>query len=195
MDSYITGNTIKKLRRKLGITQSSLAEKLNISDKTVSKWETGKGYPDITLIEQLARELNVSVAELLSGNTVINENRGFNMKRSFFYVCPVCGNFFASAGKGTICCHGITLPPEEPEEEDDRHQIHVEIAEDEYYVTVNHEMTKEHYISFLAAVSDNGIMITKLYPEGNAETRFKKNRTCAIYAYCNRHGLFKKTIR
>ena len=76
------------------------------------------------------------------------------------------------------------------EECDDEHRINVETIEDEYYVTVDHEMTKEHYISFLAAVSDQGVQLVKLYPEGPCETRFRKNRIRKIYSYCNHHGLF-----
>ena len=195
MNSYITGGIIKKLRESRGTTQSELAEILNVSDKTVSKWETGKGYPDITLIEPLASALNVSVMELLSGDKITNQNRSFNMKRSLFYVCPVCGNVIISTGEAVICCHGIALPPAEAEEPDENHIINIEAVEDEYYVTVNHEMSKEHHISFLAAVTDCGILMTKLYPEGNAEARFKINRTYAVYAYCNRHGLFKVKIK
>lgn len=195
MNSYITGGIIKKLRESRGITQAELAEILNVSDKTVSKWETGKGYPDITLIEPLASALNVSVMELLSGDEITNQNRSFNMKRSLFYVCPVCGNVILSTGEAVVCCHGITLPPAEAEEPDENHEINIETVEDEYYVTLSHEMSKEHHISFLAAVTDCGILMTKLYPEGNAEARFKINRTYAVYAYCNRHGLFKATIK
>lgn len=195
MNSYITGNIIKKLREQRGYTQSKIAQILNVSDKTISKWETGKGYPDITLIEPLAAALNVSVVELLSGTETRNSNRSFNMKRSIFYVCPVCGNVIFSTGEAVVCCHGITLPPVEAEEADESHEIIIEPVEDEYFVTVNHEMRKDHHISFLAAVTDNGVLITKLYPEGNAEARFKINRTYAVYAYCNQHGLFKTKLK
>ena len=69
--------------------------------------------------------------------------------------------------------------------------MNIEIVEDEYYVTLDHPMTKDHYISFIAALSDQGIQFVKLYPEGNAEARFKRNRVEKLYAYCNRHGLFQ----
>lgn len=191
MDTYITGATIKRLREEKNMTQASLAAKLGVSDKTVSKWETGRGYPDITLLEPVAAALGVSVVELMSGGAVTNGNRSFNMKRTLFYVCPVCGNVSVCAGEAVVCCCGVTLVPSEAEEPDGTHEISVETVEDEYYITVNHEMTKEHYISFLAFVSDNGVSLIKLYPEGDAEARFKINRTYAVYAYCNRHGLFK----
>ena len=194
MNSYVTGAMIKKLRENNNMTQTQLAEKLGVSDKTVSKWETAKGYPDITLIEPLAETLGVSVIELFSGDEIINRNKSFNMKRSKIYVCPVCGNVIVATGEAVISCCGVTLPAEEAEEADEAHTISVDIVEDEYYVTVSHEMTKEHYISFFAAVTDNGISVTKLYPEQAAEARFKINRTQAISAYCNKHGLFSVRI-
>lgn len=102
------------------MTQLQLAERLGVSDKTVSKWETGKGYPDITLMEPIANAFSVSVPELMSGNTVSNSNVSANMMRSRFYVCPVCGNVLHSMGEAVIHCHGVLLQPEEPEETDKR---------------------------------------------------------------------------
>lgn len=190
MDSYITGAVIKRMREDKNLTQLALAEKLGVSDKTVSKWETGKGYPDITLVEKIAEILGVSVSELFSGGEVTNKNKSSNMKRCKIYVCPVCGNVIVSTGEAVISCCGITLNFQEAEEADGEHTITVETVEDEYYVTLIHDMTKEHYISFIAAVSDNGISVTKLYPEQSAEARFKINRTEKLLAYCNKHGLF-----
>jgi desulfoferrodoxin len=112
------------------------------------------------------------------------------MTKGRFYVCPVCGNVIQTTGEAVVSCCGITLPPLEPEISDTEHGINVEIVEDEYYVTVDHPMEKDHYISFIAAVSDGGIQFTKLYPEGNAEARFRISCVKKIYAYCNRHGLF-----
>lgn len=87
--NYVTGNTIKRLREKKGITQKQLADMLAVSDKTVSKWETGKGLPDIGIIKELAEALQVSIAELLTGDVVKNENTSGNMKKMSFYVCPI----------------------------------------------------------------------------------------------------------
>ncbi len=191
MNSYITGNTIKELREKKGLTQSELAKKLGITDKAVSKWETGKGLPDITLLEPISRVFGVSVAELISGETVTNKNVSANMLRARFYVCPVCGNVMWSVGESVISCHGIVLPALSAETSDTAHQTEIENVEDEYFVSVNHPMKKDHYISFVAAVSDNGIQIYKLYPEQDAAVRFKRNRVENIYFYCNKDGLFK----
>ena len=194
MDNYITGATIKRLRESKGMTQDELAQKIFVSNKTVSKWENGHGLPDISLMEPLAKALNISVIELFSGNEVRNKNRAFNMKKVQFYTCPVCGNVIQATGEAVISCCGITLPPLEEEVDNDSHKLHIETVEDEYYVSIDHPMTKEHYISFIAAVYDNGVDFVKLYPEGTAEARFKLGRAKLLLAYCNHHGLFKKKL-
>ena len=190
MNQYVTGAVIKELREKNHFTQAELAEKLNVSDKTISKWETGKGYPDITLLEPIANVFGVSVTELISGNAVRNKNVSGNMKRSKFYVCPVCGNVIHSMGEAVIHCHGVLLCPAEAEDADDNHEMIVERVEDAYFVRIEHEMTKQHYISFIAAISSDRIQMVKLYPEGNAEARFKLNGVKEIFFYCNKDGLF-----
>ena len=191
MDRYVTGAVIRRLRESKTLTQEELADKLFVTSKAVSKWETGQGFPDISLLEPLAKALDISVIELLSGEDVKNSNRSFNMLRGKFYVCPVCGNVIRSTGEAVVSCCGITLPPAEPEEADDDHMIMKEVVEDEYYVTMDHPMTKDHYISFLAAVTDQGMEFVKLYPQGPCEARFKIRRLKYLYAYCNRHGLFR----
>lgn len=193
MDKYVTGAVIKKLRENKKMTQEELADTLFVSSKAVSKWETGQGFPDISLIEPLAKALDISVIELFSGEDIQNRNRSSNMLKSRFYVCPVCGNAVRSTGEALISCCGITLPPLEPENTEPKHDIRVEIIEDEYYVAIDHPMQKDHYISFLAAVSDSKVQFVKLYPEGNAEARFKIDGVRQFYAYCNRHGLFRLT--
>lgn len=191
MNQYITGTMIKRLREKKNISQSKLAEALDVSDKAVSRWETGRGYPDITLIEPLAAALGVSVIELFSGDTVVNTNRASQMLRMKLYVCPVCGNVIQSCGEAVVSCCGITLPPLEAEPADEMHPVKVERVEDEYYITLDHAMDKNHFISFITAVRDNGFETRKLYPEENAEARFKISGTRFFYCYCNRHGLFR----
>ena len=195
MDQYITGAIIRRLREEKGMTQSALAERLCVSDKTVSKWETGKGYPDISLLQSLAAALDISVVELLSGADISNRNRSGNLLRSQFYVCPVCGNILTGLGNALISCHGVTLPPLEAEEADEAHALCIEPVEDEYYITVNHPMTKEHYISFIAGVSDHSVQLVKLYPEANAEVRLKRDRLQKILFYCNRDGLFCSILK
>lgn len=193
MNQYVTGAMIKRLREKRGMTQQQLADRIAVSDKAVSRWETGRGYPDISLIEPLSDALGVSVIELFAGENVTNTNRGFNMRRLKLHVCPVCGNVIQAVGEAVISCCGIVLPPLEAEPGDEAHAARIEKVEDEYYVTVDHGMEKSHYISFILAVRDDGCEMKKLYPEGNAEARFRISRTKELYYYCNRHGLFRIT--
>lgn len=194
MNQYVTGAVIKELREKYHFTQAELAEKLNVSDKTVSKWETGKGYPDISLLEPIAKVFDISVTELISGNAVKNVNVSANMMRSLFYVCPICGNSIHSMGEAVIQCHGIILKPSQAEETDEKHKVFIERVEDEYYVRIEHDMTKQHYISFIAALSSDKLQMIKLYPEGNAEARIKINGVKKILFYCNRDGLFSSNV-
>ena len=194
MNQYVTGAVIRELREKNHFTQAELAEKLNVSSKTISKWETAKGYPDISLLEPLAEIFRVSLTELISGNAVNNVNVSANMLRSKFYVCPVCGNVLHSMGEAVIHCHGVLLTPCQPEETDENHKIFIERVEDEYYVRIEHDMTKEHYISFVAALSADKVQMIKLYSEGNAEVRFKINGVKKILFYCNRDGLFSMNV-
>ncbi len=154
MNQYVTGTVIRELREKNNMTQLQLAEKLGVSDKTVSKWETAKGYPDITLLEPIAKVFRISVTELISGSTIHNANVSANMMRSKFYVCPVCGNVIHSMGEAAIHCHGILL-------------------------------------ASLEAKASDDMQMVKLYPEGNAEARFKLRRVRRIFFYCNRDGLFR----
>lgn len=190
MNQYITGAVIKQLREKQNITQLQLADKLGVSDKAVSKWETGRGYPDVTLLQPIADALSVSVAELLSGEAVVNENVSANMLKSKFYVCPICSNVIHSMGEAVVSCHGIALKPIDAEKSNDKHIVAIEKVEDEYFVQIDHPMTKQHYISFIASVSCDSVQIKKLYPESSAQARFKINGVKRIYYYCNRDGLF-----
>lgn len=194
MDSYVTGAAIRALRERRKLTQAELADTIGVSSKTVSKWETAKGLPDITLLQPLAQALGISVLELMNGEPIVNRNLSANMLRSKFYVCPLCGNVICAAGNALVSCCGITLPPLEAEDADDHHAVTLEPAEDEQFLTVHHPMTKDHYISFLAYVTTDRVLLVKLYPEGNAETRLQLRGMGKLYYYCNRHGLFRKNV-
>ena len=195
MNNYVTAGAIKALREKEGLTQNQLAQILNVSDKAVSKWETAKGLPDITLIEPLAAALGVSVPELMSGEKVTNNNVSANLLRAKFYVCPVCGNVIYASGDALISCCGIILPALEASEPDGEHEVKIETVEDESFITVSHSMTKQHYISFAAFATSDRIQLVKFYPEGNAETRMNLRGGGYLYVYCNRHGLMKQKVR
>lgn len=206
MASYISGASIRALRERAGMTQRHLADQLGITDKAVSKWETDRGLPDITLVEPLACALGVSVAELLSGEQIVNANRAGNLLRAKFYVCPLCGNVIHATGEASISCCGIALPvlevenavdgriPAAPENaaaaDPSVHLPQVEVADGEVYLTMEHPMGKDHFISFMAYVTTDQVFFRKLYPEQTADARFPYRGLGIIFAYCNRHGLF-----
>ena len=192
MNTYVTGSTIKRLREARHLTQAELGDKIGVSSKTVSKWETAKGLPDISLLQPLSQALGVSVIELMNGEQITNSNRSSNLLRSRFYVCPVCGNVLWGFGDTLISCCGVTLPALEAEEPDEEHRLTVETVEDEHYLSIFHPMTKEHYISFAAFVTTDRIQLVKFYPEGNAQTRMQLRGRGMLYWYCNRHGLYRQ---
>ena len=192
MNTYVTGTTIRNLREASGFTQAELAQKIGVSSKTISKWETAKGLPDISLLQPLAQELGISVIELMNGEHITNKNTSANMLRCKFYVCPVCGNIIHSSGSAVISCCGITLPPLEAEEADADHTVTIEQVEDEHFITIRHPMTKQHFISFVAFVTSDRIQMVKLYPEGNPDTRLQLRGMGYLYYYCNHHGLFRR---
>ncbi len=197
MEPYVTGSAIRQLREQKHLTQAQLAQALAVSDKTVSKWETAKGLPDISLLEPLAAALGVSVLELMHGAPVVNANRSANLLRSKLYVCPVCGNMLFAAGSAVVSCCGIALPELDlrtAEEPDNAHRLTLEKIEDELFVSAQHPMTKEHYLSFLACLTADHLQLVKLYPEGSSECRFPLRGAGILYLYCNRHGLMKQTF-
>lgn len=194
MNTYVTGAAIKAIREKHNMTQAELAERIGVSSKTVSKWETGKGLPDISLLQPLSQALSISVIELMNGQHIMNKNISGNMLRSKFYVCPICGNVIHCTGDAVISCCGITLPALSAEETDEEHAITIEKVEDEHFITVHHPMTKQHYISFIVYVNDHQMQMVKLYPESNAETRLQLRGRGYLYYYCNQHGLFRQKV-
>ena len=191
MNTYVTGTTIKRLRETRKMTQAELAAAIGVSSKTVSKWETAKGLPDISLLQPLAQALGISVMELMNGEHITNRNISANLLRSKFHVCPVCGNILHSTGNALISCCGITLPALDPEAPDDAHAITVETVEDEHFITIHHPMTKAHYISFVAFVTSDRVQLVKLYPEGSSQTRLPLRGIGHLYYFCNHHGLFQ----
>ena len=195
MDSKKTGALIRAARVKKRLKQRELADRLLVSDKTVSKWETGGGCPDAGLLPALSAALGVGVDELLRGSLSENESDRGNMKRLRFYVCPQCGNILTSTGEAAVSCCGAPLRPLEARVPDEAHELTVERVEDEWFVSSRHPMEREHYISFAALLTSDRLELVRCYPEWELQTRFFRRGMSTLYWFCTKDGLFQKPIR
>ncbi len=190
MDCKKFGTLIAALRREKGMTQKQLADAMHLSDRTISKWERGAGFPDITLLQALSAQLNVNLEKMLTGDLNANETDGGNMKRIKFYVCPNCGNVLTSSTEAEIFCCGRKLLPLVPKPADEAHQLTTQIVEDDFYITFPHEMTKEHYLRFVAYVGYDRMLLVRLYPEQSGEVRFPQMHGGKLFCCCSRDGLW-----
>ena len=195
MDCMKVGKLILQLRTEKGLTQKQVADQLNISNKTISKWECGLGCPDVSLWEKLANVLGADILKLLHGELNPNRPDVGRMDRIQFYVCPTCGNILTSTGAASIACCGRQLQPLRPAVADPSHAPVVEVVEDEYYAAVEHEMRREHYLLFAACVNDDRVWFNRLYPEQSPAFRFPNMRNRAsLYLYCTKHGLMRYRV-
>lgn len=194
MDCKKVGKLIYELRKEKNMTQKQVAELMNISDKTISKWERGLGCPDISLLLKLSDIFGVSIEGILSGEINLNELEGGNMKNIRFYICDKCGNLITTIGEAAISCCGKKIEPSIAKKAEDGHKLNVETIENELFITSEHEMKKEHYISFVAHVKGDRVQIVKQYPEWNMQFRLNQNGRGKLYFYCTEHGLFYQIV-
>lgn len=196
MDNSKVGQLIFQLRREKGLTQQQLAEMLHISNKAVSKWECGHGAPDIALLGELSSVLRADIQGLLQGELNPNRTDTGKIDRTRFYVCPVCGNILTSTGEANISCCGRHLMPLTLSSDDSAPEISIEEMDTDYYVSISHEMSKSHYISFAAWVNDSCLWFQRLYPEQSPAFRMPAvRRNGKLYLYCIRDGLFQYPLK
>ena len=188
------GSLIFALRKEKGLTQKQLADFMNISDRTISKWERGLGCPDVSLLPELSRLLGVNIEEILNGELSENSFVGGNMKKAKYFVCKTCGNIVMSTGNAFISCCGRKLEAETPVKAADSEKLCVEQVEDEWYITSSHSMEKAHYISFVAFATGDKIHIVKQYPEWDLQVRLPKREHGTLLWYCTNHGLFYMAV-
>jgi len=192
MDCAKVGKLILQLRIEKGLTQKQVADRLNISNKTISKWECGLGCPNVSLWEELAKVLGADILKLLQGELNPNCPDVGKMNHIQFYVCPTCGNILTSTGAASIACCGSQLQPLTPTAAVRKHAPLIEEVDDEYYAIVEHEMCREHYLLFAACVNDDCVWFNRLYPEQSPAFRFPNMRSGgSLYLYCIKHGLMK----
>ena len=194
MDQEKTGELIRTFRNEKKLTQKQLAERLNVSDKAVSKWERGHGCPDISILSELAEILGIDIGVLLSGSIESKESEKGNMKKLKFYVCPKCGNIITATSDASITCCGSKLTASELRKAEEKEKLNVEDIGDELYIHSEHEMTKEHYISFVAYVRDNSVTVFKQYPEWNIQITMPVYRSGRFVWYCTKHGMMYQNL-
>ncbi|MFJ7679683.1 helix-turn-helix domain-containing protein [Peribacillus sp. NPDC097198] len=194
MDSSKVGHLILRLRREKGFTQKELADRMNLSDRTISKWERGQGCPDISLLPELSSLLGVNIEHILEGELASNDFVGGNMKRSNYFVCPSCGNITLSTGNAAVSCCGRKLEALVPKKATDEEKLEVTQVEEDWFISSDHPMTKEHYISFIAFATGDQVQLIKQYPEWGLQTRIPKRKHGMLLWYCTQHGLFYQLI-
>ena len=177
------GTLIRKLRIEKGLTQNEIAEKLHISNKTVSKWECGAGCPDISLFPALSE---------LSGNLDEKPADTGNLRNLSFYICSDCGNLITSTSRASISCCGKTLAPQKLQRAGE--EICVSLLGSEYYISSGHEMSRDHYITFVALRSSDQVLLRKLYPEWNVELQMPYIPGAMMIWHCKKHGLFYQPL-
>ncbi len=194
MDPRMIGSLICRLRKEQQLTQRQLAEQLCVSDKAVSKWERGLGCPDVSLLPDLARLLGIELEGLLSGQLDSNEPLGGNMKNLNFYICPNCGNVVTAMAEAAVSCCGKKLPALTPQKAPEGERLQVERIEEDYFISTDHPMEKGHYISFVALLTGDSILLRKQYPEWDLQLRLPAFAHGKLLWYCTQHGLFYQNI-
>ena len=194
MDNTKVGNLIRKLRKEHSMTQLQLAEKLHISDRTVSKWERGLGSPDVSLIAALSQIFAVDLQNLLIGELQQNKATGGNMRKMTFYVCPDCGNLITALADTSVTCCGRKLKALDPIKASEDEKLSVQTIEQDYFISSNHEMSRAHYITFLAFVTSDTMILKKLYPEWDLQVRIPVISRGRLLWYCSQHGLFYQEV-
>ncbi|ARK23623.1 XRE family transcriptional regulator [Sporosarcina sp. P37] len=194
MDTSKVGELIYSLRKEKGLTQKQLADQLHISDRTISKWERGYGCPDVTLLPSLSELLGVNIENILDGELLSNEFIGGNMKKSKYFVCPICNNIVMATGDITLSCCGRKLEALEAKKAAAEEKLSIEEIDNERYISSSHPMTKDHYISFIAFATGDQVQIIKQYPEWSFQTRIPNRKHGTLLWYDTQAGLYYQYI-
>ena len=194
MDQEKVGGIIKTLRKDKGMTQLELALCLNVTDRAVSKWERGLGCPDISLLTKLSEIFSVDIGSIIDGDMEENEKRSGNMKKTKFYVCPICGNIITASENTNVSCCGRKLEGLEEKKNLDEEMKIERVDGTELYISSSHPMTKDDYISFFSYVTSDSLLLKKLYPEWGVDIRFPWLGHGKIMWYSEKEGLKYKLI-
>ena len=152
------------------------------------------GCPDLSLLPGLSAVLEVDLEKLLAGELGENDIIGGNMKKTKFYICPTCGNVVTAMADTAVSCCGKKLQAIEPKKAEGEEKLKVEVIENEYFITADHPMTREHYITFVALLTGDTLVLRKQYPEWDLQTRIPTLAHGRLLWYCSRHGLFYQLL-
>ncbi len=188
------GQIILALRQEKGLTQKQLGDQLNVSNKTISKWERGLGLPDISIVPELSNLLGVDIYNLLTGDVSASDTVMGNMKNSQFYVCPTCQNISLCTGAAEITCCGKKLTAQALKKAEESNQLSIQDMKTDWFITSSHPMTKENYISFVAFLTGDRIQMMKQYPEWNLNVHIPKSGHGMLIWYSTKQGLFYQLL-
>ncbi|MFV2046239.1 helix-turn-helix domain-containing protein [Metabacillus sp. YM-086] len=194
MDNSKVGNLIYNLRKEKGLTQKQLADSMNISDRTISKWERGYRCPDVTLLPSLSSILGVNIENILEGELASNDFVGGNMKRSNYFVCPSCHNIVLATGDIDISCCGRKVERLVAKKATDEEKLSITEIDSELFISSDHPMTKDHYISFIALATGDSVQIMKQYPEWGLQTRLPQHKHGKLLWFDTQFGLYYQLI-
>ena len=195
MNAEKTGSLIRSLRIKKGLTQKELAHMICVTDKAVCKWEKGRGCPNITLISQLSKVLEVDIQSILQGYLDRNKKIGENMNHLKFYKCPTCGNLVTSIKSVELSCCGNKLSPVSAQTRSDpEYQPVIQEFDGQYSIKFNHPMTKSNYISQVIVVRYDQIMTVNLYAESEAIITIPQVRGIRLFVITNKSELIAVTV-
>ena len=194
MDYEGLGAELRKLRWEKGWTQKEVADLLGVTDKAVSKWERGLGYPDVTYLPLLAEIFQVDLICLLQGDLGPGEQEGGNMKKLKYYVCPTCGGLHMCSGRAEVICCGRKLSPLEPKKAEEGERLTVEEVENDWFITGNCPMRKDDYISFVALATGEQLFVIRQYPEWDLQVRIPGRRHGMLLWYGEKQGLHYQLV-
>lgn len=194
MDHVKIGRLIRRLRQEQCLTQFQLAEQMRISHKTVSKWERGLGCPDLSLLQELSDVFRIDLGQLLAGELDAREALGGNMKKATFYICPACGNVVTAMAEAAVSCCGKRLEASPPQKAEEAERLSVESVENDFFITSDHPMAKDHYITFVALLTGDRLILSKQYPEWGLQARIPSSGHGRLLWHCSRHGLFYQLV-
>lgn len=190
MNPEKTGSIIKAARIKKRWTQKQLADAISVTDKAVCKWETGHGCPDITLLSQLSKVLEIDIQSILRGEFVKSPDIAGNMNRVKFYRCPTCGNLVTSVKEIEISCCGNKLIAVEARQSDEKKYVPIISEFDgQFSVKFDHPMTKDDFIANVIAVQYDKILVINLFAEQEAIVTLPQIGGLRLYLITSKDGL------